>query len=584
MFDRNELYRIYKFSLPIFDILVPYWNLYVRFKGIDVIKSLNFPEGFEEYSDKCSLIYHEHLSEIEKTEGDVDAIASIEETTYNQVLQIVTEYICLTILNNEQFGRTFKKRLFLILIEGESLLCITKDCDEEKMEELLISFLNRSNPIKILLNILDAENDTWADEMINSGLYDIAAKKAISSVDIRSMHAPIYCLSDLQRSLDGCIFGEVNSTNCWINYNLLNEHLNKDITEVESIKYFSTNSNESLLNAHVIILNDLVIPLISDFKKQYPIKMSGIWREFKSQVYHHKTNTTENTTRSANQNYFLQLTKDETFTDKLFYLEDNLFVPEEHFNKIQGLEEFFNDIIIVDGLFELDNYEFFSANIGKAAPFIGIHKKDKAGSQSYKLLHYLQNEGGKLKNYRGNNQKHKCAGRKAKILKPDIAFYYLLRFYEDFTSLALNEIRDNNKSIDFITNQNVSYNGQRNEIDVIAFNGRNIFIIELKTNLTIESIISFQKKCNRWLKQNADISPSLKFIIAGSRGKETLNICTSKVIEADDGVNNAPLNPTYTISVPLDNGEDLLCFTESSFTRLKDRLSQILITNETPNN
>ena len=74
--------------------------------------------------------------------------------------------------------------------------------------------------------------------------------------------------------------------------------------------------------------------------------MSGIWREFKSQVYHHKTNTTENTTRSANQNYFLQLTKDETFTDKLFYLEDNLFVPDEHFNKIQGLEEFFNDIII----------------------------------------------------------------------------------------------------------------------------------------------------------------------------------------------------------------------------------------------
>lgn len=36
MFERNELYKVYKISVPIIDMLVPYWNLYIRVGGINI--------------------------------------------------------------------------------------------------------------------------------------------------------------------------------------------------------------------------------------------------------------------------------------------------------------------------------------------------------------------------------------------------------------------------------------------------------------------------------------------------------------------------------------------------------------------
>ena len=63
------------------------------------------------------------------------------------------------------------------------------------------------------------------------------------------------------------------------------------------------------------------------------------------------------------------------------------------------------------------------------------------------------------------------------------------------------------------------------------------------------------------------------------------NVCGNK--EESDGYNVARPNMkgcAYSFSVPLDSNQELLCFTESCFEKLKFKLSKILIRDEAPNN
>ena len=111
------------------------------------------------------------------------------------------------------------------------------------------------------------------------------------------------------------------------------------------------------------------------------------------------------------------------------------------------------------------------------------------------------------------------------------------------------------------------------------------YMIELKTNLTIDYIVSYQKKCNTWLHHNSEIANNLKFIIVGNFGSETLNVCGEK--EECDGYNEARPNMNgcaYSFFVPLTGNNKLQCFTESSFEKLKSKLMKILIKDEVASN
>ena len=154
-----------------------------------------------------------------------------------------------------------------------------------------------------------------------------------------------------------------------------------------------------------------------------------------------------------------------------------------------------------------------------------------------------------------------------------------MRYYEDFFALALKELQnEGNLKIEFVTNQKVLMDGGKNEIDVIVFNGTNIYMIELKTNLSIEYIVSFQKKCNKWINSDSKVFKEMNFIIAGSFGKETLNICGgNRDVDNEYNVPRENMNGyAHSFSVPLDYNKELICFTESSFERLKKKLLKIL--------
>ena len=330
----------------------------------------------------------------------------------------------------------------------------------------------------LLLKAIDTKKGDRFDDMINKGIYDIEAENALESADIRCIYSPIYYKTDFCSPVDKYETYNLDVSEFWLNHNLFKEVQDEELKETDKIFCFSSKTKDSILNIDGICLNNLIIPLVSDFKELYPQNLTAIWRELKNGVYHHKSESLDSPNFKCNeeQKAFLELAKNEDVTNRLSYLTNNLFIPQEYISKIDGIENCFNDIMIVDGLSELENYEFFSSYNDNDKPFIGIHKKDKAGSSAYKLLHYIYKKDNKLNNIRGHNQINKCNGKIAKVLKPNLAFYYLLRYYEDFFTLALNEIRQENERIDFIVNQNLSINNSKYEVDVIAFNGTDIYI------------------------------------------------------------------------------------------------------------
>lgn len=588
MFERNELYKVYKISVPIIDMLAPYWNLYIRVGSIDIINTIVLPNEYSNAKDLCAKIYAKYKHD-ERNIEDQEELFAVQESVCNQVLQILKDYIIESIYSNNNFNSLFNDNILFIIHKDDSLLCVTKGCDHKKMKSLLSNFLRQTNPILLLLKAVDSKKEGGFDDMINKGIYDLEARNAVDNADFRFIYSPIYCKADFNNSEDKYIVNKLDSSEFWINYKLLEEFQNKTVDDIDTVICFSRKSNSSILNFDGVYINDSVIPLVSDFKELFTQNISAVWRELKNGVYHHKLEKEDcvNRTNNITEEEFLKLAKKEEVTNKLSYLVNNLFIPQEYLSKIEDIESCFNDITIVEGLSELENYEFFSSHSEDNKPFIGIHKKDKAGSKAYKLLHYIYKKDNKLSNIRGHNNINKCKSKIAKILKPDLAFYYLLRYYEDFFSLALDEIKqETGSNIDFIANQNLKNNNSTNEVDVLAFNGTDIYIIELKTTLTIDYIVSYQKKCNKWLQYNSEIANNLKFMIVGNFGSETLNICIGNSTEEEEyNVPRPNMNGcAYSFSVPLDGGHELYCFTESSFERLKSKLTKILIKDEASSN
>lgn len=588
MFERNELYKVYKISVPIIDMLVPYWSLYIRVGGIDIIDSIELPEEYSAIKDLCVNIYGEYKRDREINVKNKDELSVAQESVCNQILHILKDYIIKSICSRDNFNNTFKDHILFIVHKDDSLLCVTKGCDSKKMTSLLGKFLKKSNPILLLLKAIDSKKEGGFDDMINKGIYDIEAERALETADIRCIYSPIYYRTDFCSSEDKYTTYNLDSSEFWLNHNLLKEFQDEKLEGIDKVIGFSRKSYDSILSFDGICLENSIIPLVSDFKELYPHNLNAIWRELRNGVYHHKSECADCQIFKSNeeQKVFLELAKSEDVTNKLSYLVNNLFIPQEHIDKIDGMENCFNDVTIVDGLSELDNYEFFSSHNDEDKPFIGIHKKDKAGSSAYKLLHYIYKKDNKLSNIRGHNNINKCKSKIAKVLKPNLAFYYLLRYYEDFFSLVLSEIKqETGNIIDFVANQNLRINNCENEVDILAFNGADIYMIELKTNLTIDYIVSYQKKCNTWLQHNSEIASNLKFLIVGNFGSDTLNVCGEK--EECDGYNVARPNMNgcaYDFSVPLTGNNKLECFTESSFEKLKSKLTKILIKDEVTSN
>ena len=103
MFERNELYKVYKISVPIIDMLVPYWNLYIRVGGVNIIDSIELPKEYSAVKDSCANAYAEYKQYVEKNVLNEYENFAAQESVSNQVLHILKDYIIESIYSKENF-------------------------------------------------------------------------------------------------------------------------------------------------------------------------------------------------------------------------------------------------------------------------------------------------------------------------------------------------------------------------------------------------------------------------------------------------------------------------------------------------
>lgn len=348
----------------------------------------------------------------------------------------------------------------------------------------------------------------------------------------------------------------------------------------------SKNPIDSILSQEndAFLLDKWIIPIKANFLSSCQPDIQARWIEFRSKVYN-KVEKDEGSTAKTHQRYkkanmaFLQNMKKENFSTIFSHLENNLFLDYNAYkNESKEIISLFEEVTLVSGLEELYNYEIFSGKSEKSPVFVGFHKKDKAGSNSYNLLHYMTHDGGKVKNKRNLESPTIPSCRKVFVLKSDHAFYYLERYYEDFFSDALIETKASLGYIDFIANPKVSYDGKSNEIDIIVFNGEKLFFIELKTTLSLDYIIQYKNKCNAWMEKHLEFIDNIEFMIFGAYGKNVLEVCNLEDLKEEgynvliDGLNGM----AYDFKIPLNHDKKLRCITQSSFEKLKIKLQKEL--------
>ena len=594
MFDNSERYKVYKFSIPLGDILSPYWYLYCKMYKTQIFDEIHLPKPYDETFN--------HLKEttniqqnVEAGENDQISKEKLDESylifsqkVFDLLVNSVSNEI-FTPINYEIHGKQFEDKI-LAIFHDDNFLIITENCDVDTLKKYWIKFLNKFNPIQIFIKYLDPEiPEKELEKLTNKGLYETVINKSLrdDNLDTRIEYAPIYPFSSLNINIEEYVKTQVGKESYSINKRLFQklypEHTTKDDYEIFCL---SKNPIESILSQEndAFLLDKWVIPIKANFLGSCQPDIQARWIEFRSKVYN-RVEKDDDSTPKAHQRYkkanmsFLQNMKKENFSNIFSHLENNLFLDYDVYkNESKEIISLFEEVTLVSGLEELYNYEIFSGKPGNSPVFVGFHKKDKAGSNSYKLLHYMTHDGNKVKNKRNLESPTVPSCRKVFVLKSDHAFYYLERYYEDFFSDALSETKASLSYIDFIANPKVSYDGKSNEIDIIVFNGEKLFFIELKTTLSLDYIIQYKNKCNAWMEKHLEIIDNIEFMIFGAYGKKVLEVCNLEDLKEEgynvsiDGLNGM----AYDFKIPLNHDKQLRCVTQSSFEKLKIKLQKEL--------
>ncbi|MEZ2441716.1 hypothetical protein AB6805_08335 [Chitinophaga sp. RCC_12] len=259
------------------------------------------------------------------------------------------------------------------------------------------------------------------------------------------------------------------------------------------------------------------------------------------------------------------------------------FIQKNHY--IQGIvvpaqfSHFFEEVSVVKKLDHIKDYDFYiSSAKGKTA--LGIYTNTKIG-KSFNLLHWIKDDDTEkgFEFFRSDASPTKQPQEKVLVLKPEIAFYFMSSYFEDFLETAVEELK-----LNYITNFEVFYNTDSlGEIDCVIKTDKKICFIEAKTKLTNDYIEGYLVKCSKILDALKPIEGILpiEFYIVSPYSDDScklkqyfinLNQVPGYNVERE-GVRTVP----YYFQVPIaqHNNALLTCIAEPEYETLKSLIEKI---------
>lgn len=571
MFDNNNKIFAYKINLKLDPYLVALFNL-----CYDISIKLNNITANQDYVKYAVLLFsdlfykklginkEEYLEQNENKE-----YLYTKEQFFNTVATRLNSHY----LRSEAFTSKLETEDFLYYFKDQFLvysIIATKRGVRNNLND-------KFKTIDIIGDIINDINDDRLKESIKSisTIYKLNQNgKYIEIISSENLKPQLLNLKSDLLNLDLLNVVDVDFENIWINYaNKLNKILNFDQDKDE---YYIVKSNDN--NVIGLKVNDhILLKYEVDFKKYIKKEYLNLylWQLLKGN-YLKKCPQTLSYDSQLIQD-FKEKSLEGDFNKLLCNLKHNLYIDSTV--PIQSdYECFFEEFIILDKLDNLSNFNFFLPDENTEKDFLGIYTKQKI-DKKYNLLHYWKHKDNEHTESFVNSQPTKNKKTKVHILKAELSFYLIEKYYEDLIEDLLKEL-----NVDFISNVELCIEGEtKAEFDFIIFRDNKFYFIEAKTTLSKDNIYETSKKYNdniNYLKQiTADTHlQDFSFILSGLLSTD--NIDNYRHFFTDDTYNKKregfAITP-YKFNVPFfsHKGLELKCIAEPEILKLKEYIKNI---------
>lgn len=573
MFDNNNKIFAYKIVLKLDPYLVALFNL-----CYDVyIKLENITDDQEDVKHAVSLFsddFYEMLG-INKDEYLHHDVNTQYTYTKEQFFDTLAIHLNSHYLRCEAFLSKLKTKDFLYYFKDKFSIYSTLP----KKREVENSLNDKFKTINVIGEIIDNLNEGKLRDSIKSisTIYDLnKAGQYIKVISQENLKPQLLYIKAALLNLESLEMIDVDIENIWINYeHELNSELDFDLNNDEYFVVVDKSSEDKRVigikvNDHILLKYNV------DSKKYIKEENSNLfmWQLLKENYLRKRTQTFLYDTELIHN--FKEKSKEGEFNKLLCNLKHNLYIDRNVPIKAD-YKCFFQEFIILKNLNDLSNFNFFLPDENVEKELLGIYTEQKIGKK-YNLLHYLKHKDDKHTEGFVNSEPQKKEKLKVHILKAELSFYLVEKYYEDLIEDLLKELK-----LDFVSNVELCINGvSKAEFDFVIFKDNKFYFLEAKTTLTKDIVYDTSKKYSdniEYLKQITNTNlQDFTFILLGFLSDQ--NIDNYRHFFTDQTYNTPreefAVTP-YKFKLPFFGHQDLAleCIAEPELLKLKEFIKEI---------
>lgn len=576
MFDNNNKIFAYKIALKLDPYLVALFNLcydvYIKLENVTINQD-DVKYAVSLFSDDFCEMLGINKDEYLNQDGNGQYTYTKE-----QFFDTLSASLNLYYLRCDEFTSKLLDKEHLFYFKDTFTIYTTLGNNKD-VKEIFNNLNNKFRSINIIAEILNYLNNHNLRESIKSisTIYDFNKNGQYIKILNSEFFKP-QLLSVAEEQINFTLLNNelFDFDNILINFdNDLCENLNFNIEEDEYYLVQDRESNQVVglkVNDKVLLKYNINFSkyIKEEFKNQYT------WQLFKENLFRKRSQT--HIHDSTLITGFKEKSKEKEFNKLLCNLQHNLYIDRSIKIK-RNYKQFFEEFIIINKLDELSNFNFFLPDDKKEKELLGIYTENKIGSK-YNLIHYLKHKDEKhLDAFVDSNHNIK-AKEKVNILKAELSFYLVEKYYEDILEEILYDLQ-----LDFLSNIELSIKGiAKAEFDFVIYKDNKFYFIEAKTTLSKDNVYETSKKYNDSIESLKKITNSnlsdFRFILAGllsnpnlDNYKHFFDLKEAKYNSIRKGFKAIP----YKFNIPFFSHQnlELECIAEPELLKLKEFIKDI---------
>lgn len=592
MFIQQKNNAIYRVSLTLDKLLVPFWNLSKSLLELSLIRNRDYSQYDNDFQQEkndrieksesdfvkqCNEINASKMSEKDKQKAIADEKLCQYDSVYRDAFSCIHRYYLEQVVSPDCFKRGIKKSCSLIVyLPGRECHFVTegysKDGFDEEFPKCLASLKIMDEYLKFLNNGIDYPIG------FNAKMYANVFPDTLKE-NVISICSPLYS-KDAITPKEGVIRQE-SEYKVWINEPVLKD-LGYEIPSTDNV--YEYRDGDIMVGLEI---GKYIFPMLTDWQTYFSVidRTSIVWTDCRNGVFVRPVKNEEGKKQpvtkkmTVEQKGFVDAAKNDDFTNCLSYLEDNLYLPISAPEIKEYYKQFFHPLQKIENLKHLVDYKVYVPE-QQEGTVLGIYKIHKLeGEKQFNLRHMLtaKQEGDKriVNDYNGERRKVEIV----QVLKPHFSSFFMQDYFEFFVEEVLKDLKARKVIKDFLRNQNYKYKSSTCdkdcEIDALVYAGSKIYLLELKTTLHLEFLNIYPQRYTDYLS-NEENPDEYEFHLVSSFAEDNIAVLNMDAKDGYNTVREGLKTIPYKFDVLIPGTEKKLhCLSESSFDKLKAELQRV---------